>query len=331
MPNWVFNNIGNYPKELHEKYKGEDTDIDFNKIIPMPEELQHTIAGSISESAKEIVDYRDYYAKLKEECSTLEHKEEVLQHQLKYDFNNPLKNTVRNIAENTARSIGYLSIENPDKTLNTLLEDDNNKYQKGQYDQYTSIFGNNSYDHCTNFEHVYDNYINAENKHFEESKNSKWNEGALDKYSDIEDYGRTLKQLKQKYGSDNWYDWSNKNWNTKWNSSNTEYDPETQQIKFDTPWSIPYPIIAKIAEDNPEVKLDGYSEEETGWFDEYKTEDGKLEITAHGELHWDDDGNETTETRQECSEVYTYDQMRQESINTHEAIVNAAKKLSERL
>ena len=42
MPNWVFNSISNYPEEVHEKYKGEDTDIDFDKIIPEPESIKRT-------------------------------------------------------------------------------------------------------------------------------------------------------------------------------------------------------------------------------------------------------------------------------------------------
>ena len=82
-------------------------------------------------------------------------------------------------------------------------------------------------------------------------------------------------------------------------------------VKFDTAWSIPYQIISKIAQDNPDAKLDGYSEEEQGWFDEYRTENGEVHVTCHGELaYFDEDGNELEtpdEQREEVDEVITYD------------------------
>lgn len=331
MPNWVFNSIGNYPKEVYEKYKSDDgeSDIDFNKIIPIPEEYNHTISGSINKDAKDIVDYREYYAKLKEELSTLENSDKILNDRLKYSFENPLQETVRHMADMTAQNVGYLSIENPDKSLNTLLDEDDNKYVKRSYDNYVSVFGNTSYVHSNNFEQVYDNYINLKNKDFEDTKNADYNKGVLDCYSDIEDYGRTLKTLKEKYGYEDWYDWSIGERQTKWNASDTEYDPETETIKFSTAWDIPYPVIAKIAENNPEVKLDGYSEEETGWFEEYKSDNGKLAVTARGELHWEEDSDETKEVREEIEDpkYLSYNEIRENSVKSHKIVTDAVGRI----
>ena len=121
--------------------------------------------------------------------------------------------------------------------------------------------------------------------------------GATPEYPNMEEYGKALFALQQKYGFDNWYDWatSPNNWNCKWNAGDSNYDPESKLLTFDTAWSIPYPILNKIAQDNPEAKINGYSEEETGWFEEYKTENGKLFLTKTGEYIWGDENSETTE------------------------------------
>lgn len=54
------------------------------------------------------------------------------------------------------------------------------------------------------------------------------------------------------YGENNWYDWSIKNWETKWNAvySTLSY-AETNRImyiEFDTAWSCPKPVLNKFAE-----------------------------------------------------------------------------------
>ena len=62
--------------------------------------------------------------------------------------------------------------------------------------------------------------------------------------------------------------------------------------------------------------MDGYSEEESGWFEEYETANGKLTITGKGELQWDEETDETTEVRDAFTPVtYTYAQIAKESID----------------
>ena len=71
------------------------------------------------------------------------------------------------------------------------------------------------------------------------------------------------KTLIEKYGTDNWYDWSCTNWGTKWNAyEQTKGEPQTDEtgnqtetIFFQTAWSTPFPVIRKLSEQFPEVNL----------------------------------------------------------------------------
>jgi len=90
-------------------------------------------------------------------------------------------------------------------------------------------------------------------------------------YDDIGDEGANLggrnmkdlnpeqQKLKQswidEFGVDGWYDWSCKNWNTKWTASNVEWkcDGEFQTVKFNTAWDKPNPVIKELSRLFPEV------------------------------------------------------------------------------
>lgn len=303
MPNWVFNTLNNYPKEVYEKYKSEDRDIDFNKIIPEPEEITNTISGSINETAKQVYHFNEFAKDLTEEneLDKLRSNE------------NPLYYPIREFSECTVNQAGHLAIANPDESLNQILSQSHN-YQKNLYDDYVKVFGNverEKYD-----KNEYDKFIEVKEEFFNKTKNSDFNKDVLANYKSLADYGKHLTKVKEKYGFDNWYDWRNAHWGTKWNACESNYDEECESVHFDTAWSIPYPVIAKIADENPDVKLDGYSEEETGWFEEYETANGKLTITGKGELQWDEETDETTEVRDAFTPVtYTYAQIAKESID----------------
>lgn len=304
MPNWVYNSLSNYDKSLIDKYGSKDRDIDFEKIIPEPEEIKNTVSGSVPDTAKKIYQFTQYM----EELST---KENIDYNQrLRWDQNNPLRNTIKGISENTTQRIGEVAIENPNKSLNQLFKKDEYKYEKGMYDTYVSIFGNKRYSKC-DLKQAHENYIKNEEKQFQKTKNDSIDSDIYKKHATLVDYGKHLVGLKEKYGYDNWYNWQCDHWGTKWNACDTDYDEETKTLKFDTAWSIPYPIIAKIAQDNPSAKLDGYSEEETGWFEEYNTEDGKVSITASGAIEYDEDKDEPYERKEtfEHPKVFDYDQI----------------------
>ena len=55
-------------------------------------------------------------------------------------------------------------------------------------------------------------------------------------------------KLKAKYGADNWYDWSNNNWGTKWNACNTEVELNENVLNytFETAWDAPREIVRAL-------------------------------------------------------------------------------------
>jgi hypothetical protein len=78
-------------------------------------------------------------------------------------------------------------------------------------------------------------------------------------------------ELKHKYGYDNWYDWCNTNWGTKWGCYELEIDDD--QIRFTTAWSpMDELIIKQMAQDFPDMFWT--FEEETGWGAEFDIEGG---------------------------------------------------------
>ena len=63
MPNWVFNRVGGYTKDLHNKYKSKHGEIDFDKVIPMPEEIKDSVSCSYNDIAKRISEYTEFREK----------------------------------------------------------------------------------------------------------------------------------------------------------------------------------------------------------------------------------------------------------------------------
>lgn len=297
MPNWVFNTINNYTEDLYNKYSNEEGNyaIDFDKVIPEPEEITNTVSGSMNDTAKAVYKYTNYINEAEAKGETLN---------LRWDNNNPLRDRVKREAENTTMAMGELAIENPDDSLHEILDKESTpNYKKQQYDRYVKIFGNNSLDHIKDYKQMYDNYVKVEEEDFDNYKNK---DSKFDKYhyqdkESLYDVGKYLTELQEKYGYDNWYDWRIANWGTKWNACESDYDKDGECMRFNTAWSIPYPIITKIAKDNPDAKLDGYSEEETGWFDEYTSDNGKIYINARGEMEYSEEDDKYIENREEVN------------------------------
>ena len=69
--------------------------------------------------------------------------------------------------------------------------------------------------------------------------------------------GRKCYENIQNYGCTDWYDWSIKNWGTKWNAYGYKEFPEYQEgdseLRFLTAWSAPHPILEKLSELYPDV------------------------------------------------------------------------------
>ena len=72
------------------------------------------------------------------------------------------------------------------------------------------------------------------------------------------------RKLRKLYGADNWYDWSNQNWGTKWNSYHheVEYDGEESLVyKFDTAWSPPEPVIHALRKKFEDLSITAFYDE----------------------------------------------------------------------
>ena len=83
-------------------------------------------------------------------------------------------------------------------------------------------------------------------------------------------------ELREKYGYDNWYDWSVANWGTKWNavspvivSEDEENGITTFVFHFQTAWTMPEGIINSMVSmcKSMKVSVEIKSEEEGGYFD----------------------------------------------------------------
>ena len=60
------------------------------------------------------------------------------------------------------------------------------------------------------------------------------------------------------YGKNNWYDWSIRNWNTKWNAYGYDRDTDyskSEQLLFFTAWTAPHPVMEKLSELFPEIEF----------------------------------------------------------------------------
>lgn len=72
----------------------------------------------------------------------------------------------------------------------------------------------------------------------------------------------------QKYGVADWYDWCCNNWGTKWDACDASVcrnDPNAATISFQTAWAFPTPVIQKLSEMFPELKIEGkYADEDIG-------------------------------------------------------------------
>lgn len=82
----------------------------------------------------------------------------------------------------------------------------------------------------------------------------------------IIEFGRKVVDNIMKYDAMDWYDWSIKNWNTKWNACHTVFDESTPNIVcFDTAWGDVRGLIKKLSEKFPTNTFEyAYSEEEIG-------------------------------------------------------------------
>lgn len=104
-------------------------------------------------------------------------------------------------------------------------------------------------------------------------------------------YRGEISQKEEKlYGENNWYDWSCKNWGTKWNACEPEVYHDEPRIVFNTAWSLAYPVLLKLSEKFPNTKMVvWFADEDIGSNCGKVTFLGGEEIDfSHEGLGWDD-------------------------------------------
>lgn len=79
-----------------------------------------------------------------------------------------------------------------------------------------------------------------------------------------------------RYQAMTWYEWSIRNWGTKWNSYNNSFDGES--IVFDTAWTPPHPVLLKMSEMFPDITI------EHQWADEDMGNNCGRRVYCDGEI-----------------------------------------------
>lgn len=82
---------------------------------------------------------------------------------------------------------------------------------------------------------------------------------------EYKDWAAKSQSLREKYGADNWYDWHIANWGTKWNTYDNCINDDNS-VSFQTAWSLPDPIFARMAELYPSMTFNIECVEEGGFF-----------------------------------------------------------------
>ena len=90
----------------------------------------------------------------------------------------------------------------------------------------------------------------------------------------------------------NWLSWSRENWGTKWNAYDTTCGVENGKafIKFDTAWSVPYPVLSAFANKFGIPFEHRYFDEDHNFWgvEEWKGEDGRVSRAKVRKSHEDD-------------------------------------------
>ena len=108
-------------------------------------------------------------------------------------------------------------------------------------------------------------------------------EDKLDEYHAVHGYTGGEKTGDTEY---NWYNFNVREWGTKWDARDVDLleDDETYlHYKFDTAWSPPTEVIAKLAEQNPNLNLSLEYREEQGWGGEINFTGSSVEVVKE----WD--------------------------------------------
>ena len=109
-------------------------------------------------------------------------------------------------------------------------------------------------------------------------------EDKLDEYHAVHGYANGEKTGDTEY---NWYNFNVREWGTKWDARDVDLleDDETYlHYKFDTAWSPPTEVIAKLAEQNPNLNITLEYREEQGWGGEITFNGSTTEVVKEWDI-----------------------------------------------
>lgn len=109
----------------------------------------------------------------------------------------------------------------------------------------------------------------------------------------LEEFGELCLNNISKYGCATWYDWSCKNWGTKWDAMETEGTPEKGEVSFLTAWAEPINVIEKLFKKFPNYKIEW---EYIGECNEFR---GKIYSNGDGIIHKEEYEIENVEEEEE--------------------------------
>jgi len=109
-------------------------------------------------------------------------------------------------------------------------------------------------------------------------------EDKLDEYHAVHGYADGKKSGDTEY---NWYNFNVREWGTKWDARDVDLleDDETYlHYKFDTAWSPPTEVIAKLAQQNPNLNITLEYREEQGWGGEVNFNGSTTEVVKEWDI-----------------------------------------------
>jgi len=114
----------------------------------------------------------------------------------------------------------------------------------------------------------------------------------------------TSEKLIEKYGSNNWYDWSCVNWGTKWNGvTDNPYSEGEGIIHFRTAWSYPEGFIEALSKKFPNELIEFEWEEEQGFGEVFTIQNGEKIILEEWDLpNWGEEVEVGRYSISECIE-----------------------------
>ena len=94
-----------------------------------------------------------------------------------------------------------------------------------------------------------------------------------------------------KHGSKDWYDWSIRNWGTKWDACLThdDVDEDRAMFSFETAWSPPEPWIHAVTKKYPKLRIKVKVTEESDMYMGVITAFNGEMVPNFVDVHWPDD------------------------------------------